>query len=139
MILDGRKTLEVREWRRPPAFRGQFLLHASRTIDWKTCALLNYSEPIFRHPRGSLVGVATLVDVVELSPDGQWKELAMEHRVIHPPSSTRTAYGLVLKDVCPLAEAVPVAGQRSFFPVRGRALDRIRKQLEPSRHSHELS
>jgi len=129
MILDGRKTIEVREWRVPPIFRGQFLLHASRTIDWKTCALFNYSEPSFRHPRGALVGVGTLVDVIELSADGRWGELAMQHRVIHPPSLNGTAFGLILRNVRSLDEAVPLAGEQGFFVVEGKALDRICKQL----------
>src|SRR5262245_8376648 len=85
MILNGEKVIEIREWDYPPSFRGTFVLHAARAIDWKTVALLDIDSPLDR-ARGVFVGCANLIDAIELSSDTNWRDLLLEHRVIHPPT-----------------------------------------------------
>src|SRR5438046_2531913 len=102
LILRGLKDIEVREWR--VARRGPILVHASNAVDWKTAELLGY-DVASDLPRGGLVGVAKIVDVIEFSRSA-WLELMPRHRVIHPPVR-EPVYGAVLGDVIPFRTRIP--------------------------------
>jgi hypothetical protein len=112
LIFRGVKDIEVREWR--VARRGPILLHASNTIDWKTAELLGYDTATDLW-RGGLVGIATIVDVIEFSRQ-TWLDLMSRHRVIHPPVR-EPVYGAVLSEVISFRTRIPCRGRRMLFPV----------------------
>ena len=59
LIVSGKKTIELRTWN--TKFRGEFLVHASKTIDKNACETnrIDPSSVI----TGAIVGKATLYDV----------------------------------------------------------------------------
>src|SRR5215213_10344959 len=59
LIVSGRKTIELRKWN--TRFRGEFLIHASKTIDKEACRVCNID--ISSLIRGAIVGSAMLYDV----------------------------------------------------------------------------
>jgi hypothetical protein len=124
LILKGEKTIEIREWTYPPALRGRFLLHCAQGLDWKTIALFG-GRRHFAHPRGALVGVADLYDVIEISVEENWAKLARQHRVIHPPNGGRSVFGLLLRNVRPLTKPIKTPGGPYFFLLRSNVLEKV--------------
>jgi hypothetical protein len=59
LIVSGRKTIELRKWN--TKFRGQFLIHASKTINNKAVKLYNIKIPSLI--TGAIVGSALPYDV----------------------------------------------------------------------------
>jgi ASCH domain len=124
LIFRGLKDIEVREWR--VARRGPILIHASNTIDWKTAELLGY-DTATDLPRGGLVGIAMIVDVIEFSRQ-HWLDLMPRHRVIHPPVR-EPVYGVVLDGVIPFRTRIACRGRRMLFPVPVLVESRTRAEL----------
>jgi hypothetical protein len=124
LILRGLKDIEVREWK--VARRGPILVHASNTVDWKTAELLGY-DAASDLPRGGLVGLAEIVDVIEFSRR-TWLELMPRHRVIHPPVR-EPVYGAVLGEVIPFRARIPCRGRLMLFPVPSSIEARVRSEL----------
>lgn len=84
LIANGHKDIENRDWRYPPKFRGRFLIHAGKAVDQESLtdlivgvhpvtgqplkgALAAQLKAGYELPRGGIVGVATLADVVTQS------------------------------------------------------------------------
>ncbi|OGV45829.1 MAG: hypothetical protein A2017_18180 [Lentisphaerae bacterium GWF2_44_16] len=118
LIVKGYKPVENRTWKTP--FRGEFLIHASKTFDWEALSFLkeNFTELFWEiilefkiDPKkewhvcsdkmGGIVGKATLVDCVT-QYDSPW---------FFGP------YGLVLKDVQELP-FYRYLGSLKFFEVK---------------------
>ena len=59
LIVSGRKIIELRKWN--TRFRGEFLVHASKTIDKEACKL--HGIDISSLITGAIVGSAVLRDV----------------------------------------------------------------------------
>jgi hypothetical protein len=59
LVISGRKTIELRTWN--TKFRGDFLVHASKSVDKKACER-NRIDPS-SVTAGAIVGKATLYDV----------------------------------------------------------------------------
>lgn len=58
LIIDGRKKIETRSW--PVNYRGEFAIHAARSVDREACAHFGYDPDAI--PRGAVIGIATLAD-----------------------------------------------------------------------------
>lgn len=73
LIVQRLKTIENRNWRRAPAYRGPLLIHAGSKPDrhfpraW--CEQLCGTAIPDVYPRGGIIGMARLVDVVYQSDD----------------------------------------------------------------------
>lgn len=124
LILRGEKTIEIREWE--VKRRGPILIHAARTVDWKSVELFGY-EDVLALPRGSLVAYAEILEVEELSRE-RWLELMLRHRVVHPPIR-EPIYGVTLGSVTPFRRRIPCAGKSLFFPVPAAVESRVRQEL----------
>lgn len=124
LILRGEKTIEVREWR--IEHRGPVFIHASRTIDWKTVELLDYSH-VTNLPRGGLVAVAEILEVIEFTRE-TWLNLMPQHRVVHPPVR-EPIYGAVLGEIVRLRQTIRCSGKTLFFPVPSVIEERTRLEL----------
>ena len=57
LILQGKKTIELRKWN--TSFRGEFLVHASKTPDQEAMKKFNFSDL----PLGFIIGKVNLADV----------------------------------------------------------------------------
>ncbi len=124
LILRGEKTIEVREWRVRRS--GAILIHASKTIDWKTVELFGYHD-VLNLPRGALLAVAEISDVIEFTREN-WLDLMPRHRVVHPPVR-EPLYGVVLGQIVPLSQKIPCSGKTMLFPVPSAIETRTRREL----------
>lgn len=110
LIIQGHKPIENRDWSTP--WRGEFLIHAGAGLvqrDYIECAAylrdeLGIELPDFRDqvqvPRGGIVGIATLADVVSE----------------HDSPFFMGPFGFVLENARPLP-FVPWKGQLGWFDV----------------------
>ena len=57
LILQGRKKIELRKWN--TKFRGEFLIHASKSVDNKAMKKFDFNNL----PTGKIIGKARLVEV----------------------------------------------------------------------------
>lgn len=124
LILKGEKTIEVREW--PVSHRGPLLVHAARTIDWKTTALLRYDRAQ-ELPRGGLIAVIEIVDAFEFTRES-WLELQSRHRVLHPPVR-QPIYGAQINSVVAFRELISCRGRSSLFTVPSEIAARTKREL----------
>lgn len=103
LIVSGHKDIENRTW--PTSFRGQVLIHAGVIYpqrdyadDADAFARRFGAYPVRAEMIGGIVGVATIVDCVNVSKS-EW---------FHGP------YGFVLREARPLP-LIPCKGALSFF------------------------
>ena len=109
-----RKRVENRNWRNPPAWRGDFLIHQGASRDWlHTWQGATPAEM----PFGAIVGIARLVAVVDhdhvngpdCNPALAW--LRTDRHWSGP-------VGLVLDWVRRFHEPIPAAGQQGWWNVK---------------------
>ena len=125
LILRGEKTIEVREkW--PFNYQGPILIHASKTIDWKTVELLGYDD-VLTLPRGGIVAVTEILQVIEFTSES-WLDTMPRHRVVHPPVR-KPIYGAVLGRIVPLSQKISCSGDRKIFSLPSALQARIRNEL----------
>src|SRR5438067_132923 len=110
LVVTGRKTIETRKWN--TNFRGKFLVHASKTIDKDSAALLNIdcSKVI----KGAAIGLAFLYDVKKYANKEDFladREKHFGFRFSIPK------YGFLLKGAKKLDKSVPMIGRLGFFDV----------------------
>src|SRR5512133_3875500 len=111
LVIDGRKTIETRTWN--TKFRGEFLIHSSKTIDEKSAKKLNID--CCRLTKGALIGCAFLYDVKKYSNRQQYVEDQDKHLTdnFSPPK-----YGFFLKDARRLDKPIPLTGKLGFFHIK---------------------
>ncbi len=88
LVVSGKKTIELRNWR--TKFRGEFLVHASKTPDKISMKSFGFSDL----PLGKIVGSAVLVDVKEYKDD---KEHALD-KTKHLANSSWGKFGFMLEN-----------------------------------------
>lgn len=119
MIVRGVKTMEIRNWK--VKRRGLIVLHAPRRIDFSAAYFYGYKQP-WTLPRGKLIALAEITDVVELDNES-WVDLVQRHR--QPLPMVDGAYGVLLDNVKLLERPVDCRGKQMFFPITGNILERV--------------
>jgi len=119
MIVRGVKTIEIRNWM--VKRRGLIALHAPRRIDFGAAYFYGYKQP-WTLPRGKLIALAEITDVVELDNES-WVDLVQRHR--QPLPMVDGAYGVLLDNVKLLERPVDCRGKQMFFPLTGNILERV--------------
>jgi hypothetical protein len=119
MIVRGVKTMEIRNW--VVKRRGLIALHAPRRIDFSAAYFYGYKQP-WTLPRGKLIALAEITDVVELDNES-WVDLVQRHR--QPLPMVDGAYGVLLDNVKLLERPVDCRGKQMFFPITGNILERV--------------
>ncbi len=119
MIVRGVKTMEIRNW--TVKRRGLIALHAPRRIDFSAAYFYGYKQP-WTLPRGKLIALAEITDVVELDNES-WVDLVQRHR--QPLPMVDGAYGVLLENVRLLERPVDCRGKQMFFPLTGNILERV--------------
>jgi transcriptional regulator with XRE-family HTH domain len=119
-IVNGHKTVEVRTWKR--SYRGNILIHASgkpdkRILDFQCGSLwsqLNFDT----EPRGSIVGMAKLVDI---KPYFMRLDFQRDRKKHFNPLSfyQENLWGWVLEDAKKLPEPIPVNGKLGLWEWKG--------------------
>ena len=138
-ITHGTKRVENRTW--STNFRGVYLIHAGKTYQTGIEHAIHADSPEMdvvemRHaPRGGFVGVARLIDCVDVAvnADGSRADRAQDFICdrIAPDQRIWTGgpFAFVLDDVWALPEVVPYRGELGFFNVAGAAVEIIKAHL----------
>jgi hypothetical protein len=108
LILQGRKTLEVRGWK--TEHRGEIFIHSAFNLD--RAALKRY--PLEERQRSALVGTVRIDDVEELT-EAKWYDLAKYHLSTWPWDPERCHYGFWLSIPQRLESARPCMGRSFLF------------------------
>jgi ASCH domain len=112
MLAIGKKLIECRKWY--TKFRGDFLIHASKTIDVKACEYykVNSNDVV----RGSIIGKAKLYDVKKYL---NYKEFFVDkdkHFSLNPYDN-KIIYGFLIKEAIKFTWDIPYKGKLGFFEV----------------------
>jgi ASC-1-like (ASCH) protein len=105
LIVSGKKTIELRTWN--TKFRGEFLIHASRTVD-KEASERNKIDPKLLIT-GAIIAKAVLYDVK--SYDSKNSFLRDKNKHFADPRSTNYKYGFLLKEVKRFRKPTPLLGK----------------------------
>ena len=74
LILQGRKTIEVRTWK--TRYRGPLLLHSSRAVDPNACQRFGLEPDCLTV--GAIIGLVTIVDCLAFT-EASWSTLSAAH------------------------------------------------------------
>jgi hypothetical protein len=124
MIVRKVKTMEIRGW--TTKHRGIIALHAPWRIEFDTAYFYGYERP-WKLPRGKVVAVAEIVDILELNGDSSQAFLE-QHRLPLPVGDG--AYGFLLSNVCKLETPVACRGRQGLF----RLPENVAVRVESSAH-----
>lgn len=110
LILQGRKTIDLRTW--STHYRGRILIHASKKVEEDAC--LAYGLDPAALVRGALVGSVEVVDMLPLD-DQSWETLRDQHLKLGPfPGDL---LGWRLADPQRLPQPIPMRGRLGLFNV----------------------
>jgi predicted transcriptional regulator len=104
LVVSGKKKIELRNWN--TKFRGEFLVHASKTPDKESMKKFNFESL----PTGAIIGKANLVDVKEYKTE---EEQNMDKN-LHLADSSWGKYGFVLENAERMKE-IPINGKLGFW------------------------
>jgi len=110
LILQGRKTIELRTWQ--THYRGCLAIHASQTVREEAC--LAYGLDPARVVRGALVGTVELVDILTLD-EAAWEALRDQHLSLR--DFPGPMFGWRLQNPQRLPQPIPMRGRMSLFNV----------------------
>jgi len=110
LILQGRKTIELRTWQ--TNHRGRIAVHAGKTIKGAACAA--YGLDAAALVRGALVGTVEIVEMVVLD-DERWEALRDQHLSLG--AFPGDLVGWRLANPRRLPEPIPMRGRLGLFDV----------------------
>lgn len=109
LILQGRKTLELRTW--TVNYRGLLAIHASQTVEREEC--LTHDIDPDQVTTGAVIGVVDLVDIVEM--DAPSYAARRDEHLAGLPWAGGPLHGWRLANPRPLPEPVPLRGRMGVF------------------------
>ncbi|MDO8661415.1 MAG: ASCH domain-containing protein [Candidatus Woesearchaeota archaeon] len=104
LILQGRKKIELRKWN--TNFRGEFLIHASKTPDKKNMEKFGFNIL----PCGFIVGKASIINVKKYKDDNDFNN----DKNLHLATKDWGTYGFILENV-KRVKPIPVKGKLNFW------------------------
>ena len=104
LIIERKKSIELRKWN--TKFRGEFLIHASKTIDKEAMKRFGFKSL----PTGCIVGKAFLKDVKKY----QSEEEHRKDSKLHLASRVWGNYGFILENPKRMKE-IPCKGALNFW------------------------
>ena len=111
----GKKTIETRRW--STKFRGSFLIHASRTVDFEACK--HYNTDRDKIIKGAIIGKAVIYDVKEYQNTIEFESDKNKHLSLNEFVNNKHLYGFLIKDAIKFDKPVPYLGKMGFFEVYG--------------------
>lgn len=126
LIVQGRKTLELRTW--TVKYRGPLAIHASQTVEREAC-LAHGLDPD-QVTTGAVIGVAALVEIVELDA-ASFAARRTEH-LDDGPWTDSPLYGWRLANPRTLPEPELARGRMGLFetPIAGSEILEVKSQAE---------
>ena len=148
LIAIGENSIETRSWGTP--YRGELAIHSAKGFPrdarelcaeppyWEVLAAAGYSDAD-ELPRGKIVAVANLVDVMRFTRSTQ-KEVRARAQLGEFPTHeadfgdfSSGRYGWVLQNVLRLPKPIPYKGMLGLWHVPSADERRLRQQLHPRR------
>lgn len=124
LILQGRKTIDLRTW--PTRHRGHLAIHASQQMEVEICRLYNLDPATLT--TGALVGVVEVVEMVPLD-DGKWESLRDQH--LKPGPFPGDLLGWRLHDPQRLPQPIPLSGRLGLFSIPDELLEQLPATTDP--------
>ena len=113
LIMQQNKRYEFRSWK--TNFRGEFLIHAGKTIDKEAVKRLKKYLPE-ELPTGKILGKVTLTDCIPMS-DAFAKMLAAENSDIYTSHSFSNNYGFKIENVQVFDNTIESKCQMGFWNI----------------------
>jgi hypothetical protein len=111
LLISGKKTIEVRRW--STNFRGQFLVHASRSINQEACNRLKIEQA--KLVTGAIVGKANLYNVISYGSKNAFLKDKNKHFASSNYSNPK--YGFLVNEAKRFDIPIPIRGKLGFFNV----------------------
>jgi len=113
LFASGKKTVELRKWN--TKFRGQFLIHASLSIDHAACKRLDINqEPL---TKGGIIGKAHLYDVHHYGTKSEFQSDKKKHFASTSFYDNGSRYGFLIRNAEMFNNHIPYGGKLRFFEV----------------------
>ena len=113
LLACGKKTVELRKWN--TKFRGQFLIHASPSIDDAACKRLDINqEPL---TKGGIIGKAYLYDVHHYGNKREFQSDKKKHFAPTNFYDNGSTYGFLIRNAKTFNNHIPLGGKLRFFEV----------------------
>ena len=116
LLASGEKTIEIRRWN--TRYRGEFLIHASKTSNKEACSILRINEDLLI--KGAIIGEAFLYDVKTYSAFDSFEGDGDRHLSIekmNPSCTNFKRYGFLVKDAVLFDQPIPFPGKLGMFEV----------------------
>lgn len=111
LIIEGYKRFEFRSWK--TKYRGEFLIHAGKTIDKEAKERLKKFLPE-ELPLGKILGKVSLVDCIKC--DDNFKEKClMENSEVYAKSTFTEKYAFEINNIEKFEEPIEASGKLSFW------------------------
>ena len=111
LVVSGRKKIELRKWN--TKFRGEFWVHASKSVDEEAMKRFGFSEL----PTGCIVGKAMLVGVKRYGSDEEF----VKDKNLHLAGKEWGKCGFILESA-ERVEPIEVKGALNFWEYEGKGL-----------------
>lgn len=113
LLVSGKKTIECRKW--STRFRGDFLIHASKTVDIEAC--IYYKMNINLLVKGSIIGKALIYDIKKYVTNEEFVLDKNKHLSLQNLHNNKITYGFLIKDAVRFTKIIPYLGKLGFFEV----------------------
>ncbi len=113
LLALGEKTVELRKWN--TKFRGEFLIHASKNIDFDACERLDIE--INKLSIGAILGSAFLYDVKVYSNQEDFNRDKQKHFSIIPKYFDGYKYAFLIRNAKIFKKPIKYPGKLRFFEV----------------------
>ena len=110
LIIEGYKEYEFRSWK--TNYRGKILIHAGLSIEKEN--LERFKDYDINVQRGKIIGEATLVDCIKVTPEFQ-EELEKKDKVVYGRSKHDNTYGWKLENVIKYDNPIEVKGKLGLW------------------------
>lgn len=123
LLAHGEKTIELRKWN--TSFRGDFLIHASKTIDTDACERMDMDSS--KLITGSIIGSAYLYEVKEYNNEQEFNKDKHKHFSIVTKYFEGYKYGFLIKNAKRLRKTIPYPGKLKFFDIDDAIFNKLNK------------
>ncbi len=114
LIVNGYKEYEFRSWN--TKFRGEFLIHASLTIEKD--AIKRFLDYNLDFKTGCIIGKAIITDSILVTETFE-NELIAKNPLVYKIEKGRSGYAFKLENIMKFEETIPYKGQLGFFNYEG--------------------
>jgi hypothetical protein len=108
LIIEGRKTIELRTW--VTEYRGRIWLHAASAVNETLDAHFGIAHP----PRGAFLGLVDLVTTVSVDRE-RWTEWRDMH--LDPGEYSPGYHAWILRDPVPLVAPISARGRPGLYSI----------------------